>query len=87
MEQWRENVYDQYFCGLKLFDSNTHCAASEMDHFRERIGEKGIELIFREIIRMNGDYSNDPHLNVDTTVQQKNITFPTDTRLHKKVID
>ena len=87
VEQWSENVYYQYFCGLEMFDSNPPCAASEMVHFRKRIGEKGIELIFRESIRVNGDDSNDPHVNVDTTVQEKNITFPTDTKLHKKVID
>jgi IS5 family transposase len=58
-----------------------------MVHFRKRIGEKGIELIFRESIGVNGDDSNDAHVNADTTVQEKNITFPTDTKLHKKVID
>ena len=87
VEQWSENVYYQYFCGLEMFDSTPPCAASELVHFRKRIGEKGIELIFRESIRVNGDDSNDSHVNVDSTVQEKNITFPTDTKLHKKVID
>jgi IS5 family transposase len=49
--------------------------------------EKGMELILRESIRVNGDDSNAPHLNVDTTVQEKNITFHTDTKLQKKIID
>ncbi len=31
--------------GVKMFDSNPSCAASEMVHFRKKIGEKGIELI------------------------------------------
>jgi IS5 family transposase len=87
VEQWSENVYYQYFCGLEMFDSSPPCAASDLVHFRKRIGEKGMELILRESIRVNGDDSNDPHLNVDTTVQEKNITFPTDTKLQKKVID
>jgi IS5 family transposase len=87
VEQWSENVYYQYFCGLEMFDSTPPCASSEMVHFRKRIGEKGIELIFRESIRVNGDDSNDSHVIVDATVQEKNITFPTDTKLHKKVID
>jgi len=87
VEQWSENVYYQYFCGLEMFDSTPPCVSSEMVHFRKRIGEKGIELIFRESIRVNGDDSNDSHVIVDTTVQEKNITFPTDTKLHKKVID
>lgn len=87
VEQWSENVYYQYFCGLEMFDPTPPCASSELVHFRKRIGEKGVELIFRESIRVNGDDSNDLHVNVDTTVQEKNITFPTDTKLHKKVID
>jgi IS5 family transposase len=87
VEQWSENVYYQYFCGMQNFDSTPPCASSELVHFRKRIGEKGIELIFKESIRVNGDDSNDPHVNVDTTVQEKNITFPTDTKLQKKVID
>lgn len=87
VEQWSENVYYQYFCGMEEFNSGPPCASSELVHFRKRIGESGIELIFRESIRVNGDDSNDPHVNVDTTVQEKNITFPTDTKLQKKVID
>jgi IS5 family transposase len=43
-----------------MFDSSPPCAASEMVHFRKRIGEKGMELILRESIRVNGDDSNDP---------------------------
>ncbi len=40
VEQWSENVYYQYFCGLEMFDSTPPCASSEMVHFRKRIGEK-----------------------------------------------
>jgi IS5 family transposase len=87
VEQWSENVYYQYFCGMEEFNSEPPCASSELVHFRKRIGESGIELIFHESVRVNGDDSNDPHVNVDTTVQEKNITFPTDTKLQKKVID
>jgi len=87
VEQWSENAYYQYFCGMDSFCSSAPCASSELVHFRKRIGESGVELIFKESIRVNGDDSNDPHVNVDTTVQEKHITFPTDTKLHKKIID
>ena len=87
VEQWSENVYYQYFCGLEEFVSVAPCASSELVHFRKRIGESGMELIFQESIRVNGDDSDEPHVNVDTTVQSKNITFPTDTKLQKKVIN
>ena len=85
VEQWSENLYYQYFCGLQEFIATVPCEASELVHFRKR-GESGIELIFRESIRINGDDSYDPHASADTTVQEKNITFPTDSKLHGKII-
>lgn len=86
VEQWSENNYYQYFCGEQYFKPCDPCEASELVHFRKRIGEKGMELIFKESIRINGDDSNDKHISVDTTVQEKNITFPTDAKLHRKII-
>mgnify|MGYP003541529837 FL=1 len=84
--QWAENSYYQYFSGEKMFACDGPCEASELVHFRHRIGEKGIELILQESIRVNGDDSQDPHVSVDTTVQEKNITYPTDDKLFKKII-
>lgn len=86
VEQWSENIYYQYFCGETSFVSGAPCEASELVHFRHRIGEEGVELILKESIRINGDDANDDNVNVDTTVQEKNITFPTDSKLHKKII-
>lgn len=86
VEQWSENIYYQYFCGETSFVSGPPCEASELVHFRHRIGEEGVELILKESIRINGDDANDDNVNVDTTVQEKNITFPTDSKLHKKII-
>jgi transposase, IS5 family len=86
VEQWSENSYYQYVSGEKMFACGEPCEASELVHFRHRIGESGIELIFQESIRVNGDDGNDPHVSVDTTVQEKNITYPTDDKLYKKII-
>jgi len=86
VEQWSENIYYQYFCGESSFVPGFPCEASELVHFRNRIGEKGVELILKESIRVNGRDSNDDQVNIDTTVQEKNITFPTDAKLHKKII-
>lgn len=86
VEQWSENLYYQYFCGMNEFVAVAPCEASELVHFRKRIGESGIELIFKESIRINGDDSFDEHGSADTTVQEKNITFPTDSKLHRKII-
>lgn len=86
VEQWMENVYYQYFSGEKSYACGVPCEASELVHFRKRIGEEGIELILKESIRVNGDDAGDEHVSVDTTVQEKNITFPTDDKLYKKII-
>lgn len=86
VEQWAENSYYQYFGGFTSFASGVPCEASELVHFRKRIGQEGMELILKESIRINGDDSHDPDVSVDTTVQEKNITFPTDAKLHKKII-
>jgi IS5 family transposase len=87
VEQWSENIYYQYFCGETSFMPGVPCEASELVHFRKRIGEEGIELILKESIRINGEDSHDDNVNIDTTVQEKNITFPTDSKLHKKIIN
>jgi len=86
VEQWSENVYYQYFSGEKLFANGPPCEASELVHFRNRIGEEGIELIFKESIRVNGKDGQDSEATTDTTVQEKNITYPTDNKLHRKII-
>lgn len=86
VEQWSENVYYQFFCGAGEFIAGAPCVASELVHFRHRIGESGMELIFKESIRINGPDAHDTHVSVDTTVQEKNITFPTDSKLHRKII-
>lgn len=80
VEQWSENIYYQNFCGENTFVSGPPCEASELVHFRKRIGEAGIELILKESIRVNGKDGHDGNVNIDTTVQEKNITFPTDAK-------
>lgn len=87
VEQWVENIYYQYFCGEDYVAQAEPCAATELVEFRKRIGEEGIELIFQESIRINGKDGKEEDGATDTTVQEKNITFPTDSKLHKKIID
>lgn len=86
VEQWAENSYYQYFCGEDSFVPSAPCEASELVHFRNRIGPGGVELIFRESIRINGADAEETSVKADTTVQEKNITFPTDAKLHRKII-
>ena len=57
VEQWSENSYYQYFCGERKFVTGVPCEGSEMVHFRNRIGEGGMKLIFEESIRVSQELS------------------------------
>jgi transposase, IS5 family len=67
VEQWSENAYYQYFSGEDSFCPVAPCVATELVEFRKRIGAEGIELIFKESIRVNGKDANDNHLSGDTS--------------------
>jgi len=84
--QWAENNYFQYFSGEECFCNKIPCVPTELVEFRKRIGEEGIELILKESIRINGKDGESDVLSADTTVQEKNITYPTDDKLYKKII-
>ena len=86
VEQWQENIYYQYFCGEQAIQTSVPCTPTELVEFRKRIGEDGIELILKESIRVNDDHDDIDRSFIDSTVQEKNITFPTDAKLTKKVI-
>ena len=83
---WSENLYFQYFSGEQNFVPRLPCSSTELVEFRKRIGAEGVELILKESIRVNGKDGDEDTLSADTTVQEKNITYPTDTKLHKKII-
>ena len=89
IEQWSENLYFQYFSGEQHFQPTIPCVPTELTTFRQRIGEPGVELILQQNIRVNEPPENTDYglvVSVDTTVQEKNITYPTDDKLYKKII-
>ena len=89
VEQWAENCYYQYFSGMQIFTPATPCVPTELVAFRQRIGASGAELILKESIRINRTKDDDNFGNavsLDSTVQEKNITYPTDDKSYKKII-
>jgi len=86
-EHWEMNSYFQYFGGFTQQQWGAPCAASDLVFFRHRIGEEGVEKIFQHTINLHGKDGHDPNVSIDTTVQEKNITYPTDAKLQKKIID
>lgn len=86
-EHWEMNVYFQYFSGATVQRWGQPCAASDLVHFRQRIGEEGVEKILKHSIAKHGKDGKDKHVSIDSTPQEKNITYPTDSKLAKKIID
>lgn len=85
---WRESPYAQFFCGEAHFQWGLPCDPSELVHFRKRIGEDGIKRIFEESIHLHRDkVESEKELIVDTTVQEANVTYPTETKLRERVIE
>jgi transposase, IS5 family len=89
VERYLENPYWQHFCGEIYFQYNLPFDPSDFVHFRHRIGKEGMEKIFRQSIDLFGEKmirKEVKEVRVDTTVQEKNITYPTDRKLYEKTI-
>jgi len=84
---WVHNPYWQYFSGFTTFQWKFPIEPTDLVHFRKRIGKDGIEKILKMSIDLHGKNSLEKEVVIDTTVQEKNITYPTDVKLHKKIID
>lgn len=87
VESWVQNPYWQYFSGETEFQWKLPLEPSDFVHFRKRIGEQGIKKILEISISLHGREAMESEVVVDTTVQEKNITFPTDVKLHKRIIE
>ncbi|MCC9033035.1 IS5 family transposase [Chryseobacterium sp. C-39] len=87
VERWIENAYWQYFTGEDFFQTQQPFDPSNFVHFRKRIGEKGLEFLLGQSVSLHPKAKTEDEVQIDTTVQEKNITFPTDSKLAKKVID
>ena len=85
--QWKRNPYYQAFCGMTEFQQDKPCHSTELVHFRKRIGKDGFESIFQMSVGLHGLAALEDSINIDTTVQEKNITYPTDAKLAIKIIN
>ena len=89
LKRWVENPYFQYFCGESHFQHKVPMNPSSLSYWRKRIGEQGAELILQATIEAgikSGAVreSSLERVSVDTTVQPKAITFPTDSKLYNR---
>lgn len=88
LDRWIENPYWQYFCGEVYFQHNSPFDRTELIKFRKRIGEKGAEEILKITVQLFSKKEvQEKEVLIDTTVQEKNITYPTDVKLQKKIIE
>jgi len=87
VQAWVHNPYFQYFSGEAEFQWEFPCDPTDLVHFRKRIGEKGVERIFQVSVRLQGKDAQSREIVVDSTAQEKNITYPTDVKLAVKIIN
>ena len=85
--QWKRNPYYQAFCGMKEFQQKLPCHSTKLVHFRKRINAQSVERIFRMSVGLHGESALEDVVHVDTTVHEKNITYPTDSKLAIKIIN
>jgi IS5 family transposase len=85
--QWKRNPYYQAFCGMKMFQRRPPCHSTELVHFRKHMGKEGFEKIFQMNIQLHGQLALEDTVNIDTTVQEKAVTYPTDSKLASRIIN
>lgn len=86
LERWIENPYWQYFTGEQFFQHESPFDPTDFVHFRKRVGAAGMEKVLSLTVRLHIGSEVEKEVNIDTTVQEKNITFPTDSKLATKII-
>jgi transposase, IS5 family len=84
-----ENPYWQFFCGMEYFQHKLPCDPTSLVKWRKRVGAEGISQLLKETLdaakRQQALKTQEiESVNVDTTVQEKAIAFPTDARLYHK---
>jgi len=91
MQAWVCNPYYQYFCGETHFRHKPPIYPSTLGRWRKQLGEEGLEYLLETVlqsaIQMKAIKQESlAHVCVDSTVMEKNITWPTDSKLLLKVL-
>lgn len=91
VERFLENPYWQYFCGLEYFEHQLPLDPTSLVKWRQRVGPDGLELLLQQTVATAQrakllKASDCKRVNVDTTVQEKAIAFPTDSGLYYKML-
>jgi IS5 family transposase len=86
VERWSENVVWQFFSGLTYYEPRVPCDATQIGRLRRVLGEAGVEQLLKTTIEAAVTMGaikkvEFAHVIVDTTVQEKAIAHPTDSRL------
>ena len=84
-ERWVHDPYFQFFPGEEFFQHASPHERSDLSHWRKRLGDK-LELLLAESLRVAHGAGalrgqDLKRVTVDTTVQPKAISFPTDPKL------
>ena len=87
ISRWVENPYWQYFCGEQFFNHTPPCDPSDLVHFRKRIQKTGVEYILKVSASLHCKAIKEEQVIIDTTVQEKDITFPTDAKLAVGILE
>ena len=85
-ERWVENPYYQYLCGEEFFQHRLIFDRSSLTRWRQRMGEDKLLALIQESLSVATKTgamkpSDLSRVIVDTTVQPKNVMFPTDAKL------
>jgi transposase, IS5 family len=85
-ERWVENPYYQYLCGEEFFQHRLIFDRSSLTRWRQRMGEEKLAALIQESLSVATKTgamkpSDLSRVIVDTTVQPKNVMFPTDAKL------
>jgi IS5 family transposase len=84
--RWSENVLWQFFSGLAYYEHRLPCDPTQIGRFRRDLGEEGLEHLLKATINtavaIEAVKPKDlERVIVDTTVQEKAIAHPVDSRL------